>query len=268
MRIRRLFSKRNVLSTLGIIVVFVGSLSVTILGILEEISDSTLLNAILALLTFMAFSEIVERVGSLAQIEKHLERIDRRLGLDRPALSRAGQFTPIEDFFKGSEDILIIGLTKIGLVVQRMNFFTEMIESGRTIRLGLLNPEEDKLYELVSNNLEIGSQRFLTDIEQTIATLKGIRYNLTEGENTRLIVKFYSASPGLGLIMVDSHKPTGRLQVYFYAYQTDPSMRPGFEIHRKDDPEWFDFFVSTYLRFWDEISPDRESDITKPLGRD
>lgn len=265
-RLVQSFKPKYLPSTLTVLIVLISSTLLTILGILNKIDDAAKLVGILSILTFMAFSEVIERISCLSAIQEDISAIESRIDFRGQGLIKIDKFTSLEQFLEGSRDVLIIGLNKIGLIVERKNFVEKLLKSGCSLRMLFPDPEERNLYNVLARNLDVDAPRLRIDIEQTLATIKLIRKKLSPVENQRLKVLLYDGSPTIGTIIVDGKKTKGKIQIYFYAYQQDPPMRPGLEIYHQQDQDWYDYFVTIYEKLWNDVQSSGKIDRTLVQG--
>ena len=247
-------------TALTALAVLVGSVGITYFSYTRKIGDSERLSGILAILTFMAFSEVLERVVSLTSIEDNIAEIQSSIK-HRSEILTTSSFTPFREFVEHSNDVFIIGTTKVGFFSRETNFLIDLLRNGCHLRVILLDPNENNLYEVISRNMTVSSHRLLSDINNTIEAIRDLRMNLSSQENSRLQVRLSKGALNIGLLMVDSGHKSGRLQVNFYPYKTSPPNRIGMEIVKEDNPTWFRYFAEKYELLWSEIE-DQSSDPT------
>jgi hypothetical protein len=239
-------------TTIPSLAVLIGSLILTVAGVLDRLTTKQTLTSIMAVITFIAFSQLLERVLTLSKIEKDIATLTAA-SQSRIGLVRSGVLTPHEAFLEDARDVLIVGLNKIGLVLQRTNFLSKLLQRGCKIRLVILDPGDVALLKRVALNLEIDAKRLQTDIESALLSLRTVRSQIDAASNKRLQVRLSSAAPSLGVTLVDALNNDGRLQVYAYAYHTDPGDRPAFEMSKSMDFEWFAFFHERYELMWKDV---------------
>jgi len=242
----------NLPATSSTVVLIASSTVLVVLSLDGSLGQRQLLAAILILLSLYASVAALERLITLTSIKRDI----RSLGGTHGQMTRVEGFVQEERFVEGASDVLLIGLNKAGFFLHRVIFFVNLIHAGCTIRVLTLDPSDVELYRVVAANLEVDADRMRTDIRQTYQTLQQIRARLGPKDLPRLQTRRHGVAPGMGITMVNGNKPNGRMQVYFYAYQTDPPYRPGFEIYKETDSEWFRFYQDVAEKLWKDAIPD------------
>jgi hypothetical protein len=258
--IRLAFKVERLPSTVAGLVALAGGVILTLLSLRSRLTVMQSLSAILGLLTFVAFGEVLQRIVTLTALEERVKELQSEFGTYKIQLRPMKELTPFEEFVGDADELLLVGLTKIGIIVQRMNYFSELVRRGCTVRVILLDPDEPNLLGTVANNLEIDEDRLATDLRQTVSTLQSIRSRLSPAANRRLQIRYSPASPGLGMVIARGGKHSARIQLYFYTYQTDPGDRPGVEIEQSSEPLWFDYFRSKYEGMWHDLVTNAATD--------
>ena len=249
-QLRRAFSLRHLGVTVSALSAMLGAIVLAVTRIAGRLSTDEAITAILAVLAVVAFSEGFLRIVSIVRIEDELMSIGRSLSGDSSGLSQLKELTPTDHLLVDATDVLMVGLTKVAFLSQRVNYIRMLVSGGCSVRILILDPDVDGLYSTVARNLAVSEERFRSDVQQTFLTIETIREGLTSDESSRLQVRLSNGSPGVGVYLVNSGRTSGLVQVYFFSYRADPAERPALEFRRSSDPEWYEYFRSSYEKQW------------------
>jgi hypothetical protein len=250
MMTRRLPSIINLVIALG---ATLASIALTVLSAAGWLGTAQALSAILGVLSVLLLTTVADRVLVLVGLQQRVDQIYNAVH-NPPALRQWSRATPFDDFVLNADKLLIIGLTKAGILTEGPKRLADLVRSGCHVRLAVLYVKTTSLYELVCPITTHTIERFEGDYKQFVRTIKAARQLLTPEQNKRLEVRAYSFAPSAGVILVSRGKSM-TAQVYFYPYQTDPAERPTVELYEEGEgSEWLSFFRDHYELLWKNIA--------------
>jgi len=136
----------------------------------------------ISLLTTLAITQIIVqyknvKVGNrISSIESFLQRF----GLFNPPLQLREVLAPLRETAKDAKDILIIGRTALH-VLRDTKFFKDKIDQGVSIRLAVVNPDNDAVIEAIAQAVEIDVEGLINDMGSAKSLVRCIRLDF--GQN-------------------------------------------------------------------------------------
>jgi hypothetical protein len=227
---------------LDLYVLAVTALAFTILGAIGVASITALASMILALLTFLAISQIRSRrqIASIANAQQ-ADPLSL-LAADFPA-----------DLIKrraAANDLLLIGMTMSRTVQgsSREDMRQTLLRGGR-IRVLLADPTDDVLLaQVVSRHGgNLNAQRLRARIQSTIDELTSLQV----GANGKLEIRVAASVPTMGVNAVDSGESQGVLVVQHYQHRPLVEASPIIRLEAKD-ASWYGHFLAEAERMWQD----------------
>jgi len=213
---------------------------------------SELATWILAVLGLIAVSGLWDRNRRLRRIE-NLSEESRNLVLRYISGNiRASDFFLKEhrpftdDYFTRASDIVLSGITLERTLRSFMHILSQRLASGASIRVVLLEPEEALLQELAKKHWATADYwrsqiQISQELLRVIASVQGAKGEIKVG--------YLPYIPSFGFTVVDPQSPHGTCRVNVYHHKTGDT-NPTFELKKKDDPEWYDFFITQFEILW------------------
>lgn len=226
---------------------------------------------ILAVLSLMAVSGLVERNRRLARIET-LAREGRDL-----ALRQLNRRAYASDFFlsdgtlatkdlAAAHEVWFLGRALARTSREFMHVIGLRLAAGARVRFIVLDPESDAVIE------QAVLQTFGTGLDfwrATLRTTETVIEALANAPNVRgqIELGYLPFVPSFGLAVIDPYEAHGRCFVEMYQHHSSEP-HPTFELYAATDPHWYEFFRNQFDTLWascrivDLVSPDRKRQST------
>jgi len=246
----------NIIALTGIVI----AARLAVLDIKKGAPEETL-NAIVALLTALAMSQIVTRYKSAIASDSisRMEGLIHRLSfLSSPPLRLRTELASLGESARNARNILIVAFSGAE-VLRQTDFFADRLFQGATVRIAIADPENDALVEAMSPLTGIPREGFVADVQVAMGLIQVIR---KQTSNTgRLQVRMFDYAPTLSLVMVDGDRPTGHIVVELRPYQVSSSSRPHLFLTARDNRVWYDYFRDVGESIWRDAKPVSESSL-------
>ena len=223
---------------------------------------------ILAVLGLIAVSGLWDRNRRLRRIERLSQESYDLLLHHISGNIRASDFFidehhPLsEDIFVHSSEIVLAGITLERTLRSFMHILQQQLMEGTTIRVVLLEPEETLLQELAKKHWATADywRNQIQISQELLKIIAGV-----PGRKGEITVGYLSFIPSFGFTIIDPELSHGMCRVNVYHHKTG-DINPTFEIHKKEDPEWFEFFVNQFELEWSicrtEVLPFASESVT------
>jgi hypothetical protein len=213
------------------------------------------LAAILSILGALAITQIIanyEDVKRNKQIETVLSILQKVSMSASTPLRLRTELEPIPTRAQNAKDILIIGRT-LAISLRYTEFFEQRLRDGATIRLAMVDPNNESVCNAISPLLEMSPEAFLSDIRTSIGLINRLA-RATQGDG-KLELRFIEFVPTLSLMVVDPQLPTGHIVVELLPYQVDAPSRPHLIFKASENPYWFAYFREVAEHIWRDAKP-------------
>jgi hypothetical protein len=213
------------------------------------------LAAILSILGALAIAQLItsyEDVKRNKQIETVLSILQKVSMSASTPLRLRTELQPLPTRAQNAKDILIIGRT-LAIVLRYTEFFEQRLRDGATIRLAMVDPNNESVCNAMSPLLEMSPEGFLSDIRSSLGLINRLA-RATQGGG-KLEVRFIEFVPTLSLVVVDPQLPTGHIVVELLPYQVDPPSRPHLIFKASENHYWFVYFREVAEHIWQDAKP-------------
>lgn len=214
---------------------------------------SELATWVLAVLGLIAVSGLWERNRKLRRIENVAQEgrdlILRRLAGKTYAKDFFLNEKPISDKTFASADVIYVsGITLTRTTREYMDVWAQRLIAGATIRVMILEPEDNLLKELILRS----SGETTVDFWKTKLQSSQFFVNFiaqTAGSTGKMELGYLPYIPSYGFVIVDPDKPNAHCFVELYHHKSTKA-NPTFELSRTNDAEWFQFFKDQFDTMW------------------
>ncbi len=213
------------------------------------------LAAILSILGALSVAQLItsyETVKRDKQIEAALSLLHRTGRLTSPPLQLRTELQPLPTRAQNAKDILIIGRS-LAIVLRYTEFFEKRLRDGATIRVAMVDPNNEVVCRAMSPLLETSLRGFISDVRSSLGLINRIS-EATQGTG-KLEVRFIGFVPTLSLVAIDTQLPTGHIVVELLPYQVSPASRPHLILRANESPSWFVYFRDIAERIWRDAKP-------------
>ena len=196
---------------------------------------------IIALLTLLAIDSFKERLGVLQRIYAMLTCLLSH----RTRLGGRSEMVSVEEQAIGASQIYIIGISCISLIPPHRAFFSERLANGCEIRIILLDPHAQSCMSLLQ---KIRKWDYAKDIEVMIKHLEMLSQKRKTPEALKW--RFSDVFIPFSMFAVDLEKESGSIIIEYLCFDTDWTDRPHVYLTKKENPEWFHFYVDQFKGIW------------------
>ncbi len=220
-------------------------------------NNAELLVGILAVLSVIAISGIIEKRSRLSRMEKLIQQ--EKTLLENKVIDRikADEFfqkdhKPSQEFFNSADTICISGITLGNTSGQFSYILSQRLKAGANIRVILLSSEKCVLEQIVLRSWgETSSEYYEKRLENTFELIKIM--STTPDAKGSLEIGFLPYVPSFGITMIDPDTPQGKSYIEIYHHNsTEPG--PSFYLNTNKDPFWFRFFKDQFELMWNQSS--------------
>ena len=200
---------------------------------------------IITLLAFLAFDALVERLSLLEKIDTTVTKwTDREFLKDRSELVR------MKELAAGATEICAAGISLISIIRPYDDFYIQKLRDGCNMRFLLLEPDSDIVMVWDEGQLAPGTKN---EIETSLRVLDNlIRQKNLKGKCEVRVSRAYLP---FSIVIVDGEKDRGMMTVEMLVYKKSLAERPHFQLLRREQERWFQFFYDQFERRWREGRP-------------
>ena len=217
------------------------------------------LAAILSILGALAVAQLItgyETVKRDNKIEAALSLLQKIGASASTPLKLRTELPPLPARAQNAKDILIIGRS-LAIVLRYTEFFEKRLRDGATVRLAMVDPNNEAVCKALSPLLETSLEGFISDVRSSLGLVNRLN-QATQGAG-KLEIRFIEFVPTLSLVVVDAQLPTGHIVVELLPYQVGPASRPHLIFRASENPFWFVYFREIAERIWRDAKPYRAS---------
>jgi hypothetical protein len=227
----------------SIAAIIAANISIIRLSIFEQIA--------LAILGLLAVDALIERKLVLERIKADLS-ILKDAHMNRPLLTWEDdlvQKSPLESYIKDANELFVSGGHLHNLMERQRYLLENWLKYNKRARILLVleDPETARKGRTPVLNSDIDKTR--EDYANKIKTSLGIIAILAQEFPRKVGVKLTKEVPSLTVMIVDQR----RARIGVNLYMGGPNKRPMFEVHKDNNPEWFNLFNERYRhKLWDD----------------
>ncbi len=244
--IKKLFTLKNILILLIIILALVGAIFPDFLQKLGFSSDQV----ILALLAGLAVDTLIERIGYLERIEANIASLENKVEL-RVSADNVFRIRDEMDAFlpwlRECEEMWISGRDLMNLLNHYSKHIQQAAESGKKFRFLIIDPDEPALMNVVaaSSALSLNGLSREKTVRQAFDILKRM-VNSTPNIKAKLV----NWVPIHSYLIVDGQKENGRMRVEMFGYKIGAGERLHVTLTRAADSRAFDHHFKQFKGIW------------------
>ncbi|WP_051712061.1 hypothetical protein [Spirillospora albida] len=243
-KLRALLGRVAADANLDLYCLIITALVFTLLGGLGISDVKTLSSAVLALLAFMAFSQIKSRnqIGAIARERASDDLVLLRTEFPEEYHARRAR----------ARTFLFVGISGSRTIRTMHRDLRRMLEAGGKARILLLDPTDERLVREAARNRasDGGPERLRGRIEASLEDLIHLR-DSTGGD---LEVRVSPFVPVIGFNGIDLESRDGGVLVQHYEHRSEQEAAPILWLERRDGP-WFDHFTAEARRMWEDGLP-------------
>lgn len=199
-------------------------------------------------LTFIAvciliISTFVERNF---QIKNFTEQVNYKLDMlsnsHSSGIKLAGRDSfsvPFDVRIKNAEKVDILGISNVGILSLHSGFIAERAKTGCRFRFILLNPKHSYVTKMRRKWKSI-------DVDRSTELLESIQ----KSTNSSVEYRYIDELPHFSMLLIDSSKPHGEIQVELHVHDIPLNDRPHFILTQSLDKKWYDFFHNQFELIW------------------
>lgn len=163
---------------------------------------------------------------------------------------------------KNSDEILLIGINLRKTTLEYYENLRTIGKRGGHVKALIANPNAIDMNDL-TNRFGRGRatiEQYLSAFDQTILQFENIRrFNEESGiYNTPVELRALTFIPIYSLYIFPKAQNGAFAFVEIYGYKSSEGSMPKFKISKKDNPLWYEFFLSQFEKMWSDAEPIRE----------
>jgi hypothetical protein len=255
--------KQRVLATVEVIiepenlVTIIGIVIAAILGYFSIVNND-IQQALTAILTILGATAIAQLVSGYenAKTKKIIERIENQVqnlnSLPNPPLRLRSELASLRERTRNAKDILIIGRTAVN-ALRNADLFEEKLTEGVTIRIAIINPDNDPVLDFIPILQETSKEGAVADRLSAKGLIKRIQQKACDPALFQ--VRVFDYVPTISFVMVDGSLPTGYIVAELIPYQIGSSLRPHLYLTANDTPSWYTYFHKVCESIWRDAKP-------------
>ncbi len=214
---------------------------------------------IVSLLGLLATAILVEKLGKLRRIEHYAELTHDYLikqgatpSLDTIFLDRKS-LTPLEERLQFSKEVIFTGGSLFRISTEYLGFLEQKAQENCKLKFLLVEPQSESS-RLVAQYVVYEINEPIAYDEQIKNSLKNLGKLQKKYENL-VEIRVSQCVPPFGLLITDSIKDHGIVQVEIYTLAVPTRNRPEFTLLKRRDPYWHNFFLSQFEQMWNRATP-------------
>lgn len=220
----------------------------------QPFTDTQLLAWILAIISLLSTSILVDRFSRLNRIEKSTATIlhslsnSGSLSIDSILATRK-TLPALEERLSQSKKIYIAGGSLLRLTNEYLNFFESKAKANCSLKFLLLSPESEAV-KFVAESIvyEINNhEQYRSSVQTSLDNLK----KLQKSYPNQVEVRLYDIIPAFSILGSEVQRDEeSEIMIEFYTYQTPTRERPHIILKKGSDPNWFLYFNNQFELLW------------------
>jgi len=238
---------RKYLESYAVLVISIIILILDILG--NELTQSILNEAILAILSVLVYASILER--------REYVRATTRSRIEGISVfeTKRNKLIPLpEQFDRAKKEITLLGVQLDMVVHQCLNLLQRKAEAGCKVRILMMSPQDEN-GDMNPNVKEFENRWQYLGLQAKLETNRDILEewlaSLPSSAKRRVEVRSYPNHPISNYLIIDQGESSGYVQVEPMAfYGIDPNDSPHYILRKVDDENFFRLHVDSFERLW------------------
>jgi len=231
---------------LDLIVVGILAIVIAVLDLLDFTPPEVVSSLTLATLGVLAFGFLVTR-WLIRDTVREADRANavRFLSQADDSLQRA---------IRTADEIWMLGLILRGTTFDHFHRFVGKAERGGTIRAMICDPSRVDL-DIIEKRFSRGgtAELFASSYDWIVCQYARIRGAAEKGEKIQL--KMLDFVPSVSMYVFPNGDEGGVAFVEVYCYKSRAGSIPKFKVSERENPQWYQHFVSQFEAMWDDATP-------------
>lgn len=221
---------------------------VAVLGAFQVVDVTVVLSAVLATLALVSVSLLSNRQNN-ESIQRAIAHIEVSTGLANRFFTKQYDRDFLKQSLRNEARQLLFWATNATSTIPLIKDDVEMgLLRGMDAKFLFLKPESEAVQMHAFRNKRQNSDESNAILKSNIHLLNTIGKTVPHGS---LEVKTVNYLPPYTIVAIDPELPQGLMFVRLLPFRTANDNRPVFKLTRKDDPEWFEYFVKQFLSVWE-----------------
>jgi hypothetical protein len=222
------------------------ALTVSILGVIGQINQVFISSAILATLALITNGLLVNRREN-DEIHNALKTIISGEGLSNKFLRNQYDRSKLRELIQSSHTAFFWGPYLSTHITLLVDVIEERLKSGFDVRFLIMDPLGAAAFMVAHIRGDDNTDEVKRALERNIIRLEKLR-----GKNHlgKLEVRVIDYLPPYTIIALDPDLPSGQMFVRLNNYDTPNEKRPTFDLVKKQDGDWFEFFRNQFEKVW------------------
>ncbi|MCA9896559.1 MAG: hypothetical protein H6654_03135 [Ardenticatenaceae bacterium] len=227
---------------LAIIISVLGAFGITKLEIIAS--------AILGILGLSSFNLLQNRREN-EKLSNTLGKLNNEIKAAQYLKNRT-EYPPFKETLANARTVCLMGPTLVNIFSSWSGYFREekMKKQGVNFKVLIIDPDSKAVDSMTAFYRHSETVYVKSDLERTISIVDAINEKGTSPGSVEL--RLMQAHPHLSMVLINPEDDDGTIFVEILDFKTPIHALPHFELSRKRDSQWYEFFLSHFERTWDE----------------
>ena len=233
-----------------VIITVILSTALSLKAIKKTVPIEELLQWILAVLSFIATTQLIDRFRIFRSIHDGIEKFNSQ---NREAGANAFFVYHLPEFqerLRQAKSISIAGGMLTRTSVNLWSIFHERLSHrGNTIRILVIDPHHECSTDMVAYRMQRhqDSNYIKTEIKHTLRNFSTL-YDQKSRNNKAFQVRLMRIAPTYGIWIIDEGSDNAEIWVELYTFRGETE--PAFRLLPHRDGDWFSFFERQFAEMW------------------
>lgn len=224
----------------------------------SKIPTDIVLQWILAILGLLAVSELTERLRRIRRIEentkKALHTIENKFGERASASSFFMKKLPrLDPYLEKASKVCCTGVTLQKMTREHIHTFAELLQDGALIQIIIVNPDSEAAKQVSEAGVSYPIEMLKANAHSTITNISWLS-SLPESKG-KIELKMIDEHIHFNTLSIDPDKDRGIIFIEMTSQRWVSRNRPRFELTRRRDHFWFNYFQNQFDKVWDDARP-------------
>ena len=241
-----------------------GALFITYLAFLRKVAQNDILAAILAVLSLIAFSLLINRsiTINLQQATTLLQEYLEKPSIDQAIVPYGEWIDTLRKQLSSAKEVWMLSRTCLRFWEDYSEEMKIVLNNNGKIRIMLVDPHSEAL-QMIARNAEFEHPDDKKVLEQNImiflSRMKNLSSRYSHHSEYSLLVKTIDYLPHWSLIFINPRKAHSTLFVELGTFSANKHNRPTFSLQKKKDEQLFWRFYNEFECMWERALPSEKS---------
>lgn len=244
--IRDIWSDVRSGQNIDVYVTIVLALLVATLGTWGIADQSIISSAVLATLALVSIGILVNRREN-SEIRRTLSSLESTQNPSETLLRNDYDVSQLPNLVRHARKVLFCGINFTSHIPLLREDLEYGLQVGLEARFLMMKPHGRAIPTAAFRSRTQDPNDISSTCEKNLTRLDRLSRKATSGKLEYRVVDFL---PPYTIIVIDPDLPSGKMYVRLSSFRTPNKERPTLEIAKRDDNEWFQFFVNQFELMW------------------